>query len=315
MEIKDQNLIEKWRAELPAQLILVTSPDQRSEQLAQFCRSLSELVPQIKIDAKDNVGLPAFSLPSGILYRAIPSDKELEPFLCALSGTYPAFPEELSQNLATLTRAVRLRLYITNHCPFCPKVVHQLLPLVAASDLITLEIVDCELFPELAQQDQVNSAPTLIFEQFRWCGQLRIPEVAAIIASRDPSKLSGATLSEMFDQKKADQVAQMMLAANTIFAPVLDLLLHERWDLRLAAMVALEEVASQNRKLLAENSEALWQCFKRAKDDRARGDIVYLLGLTGDTRLIARLQTLLSGDCAPELREAVEETLATLKAE
>jgi hypothetical protein len=91
----------------------------------------------------------------------------------------------------------------------------------------------------------------------------------------------------------------------------MELLVHKKWPVRLAAMVAFETVAGKNQPLLRHTLPFLWNSFSRA-EDTVKGDILYLCGISGDKGIIPKLKTVLNGPYAVDVKEAAEEALEAL---
>jgi len=116
----------------------------------------------------------------------------------------------------------------------------------------------------------------------------------------------------MFEEGGAVEVANMMLECGEIFPAFMDLLIHEKWPVRLAAMVVFETIAEENRKLAGQTIPFLWDYFSQA-EDTVKGDILYLLGNAGDKGVIPKIETLLNGPYPVEVIEAAKEALEALK--
>jgi hypothetical protein len=189
-----------------------------------------------------------------------------------------------------------------------------MLDIAAESDRISLHVIDGARFPEKAEQDDVQSVPTLVLEdRFRWTGSVSSEELAEIIRKRDPSMLGISSLRGLIENGDAQSVAEMMLASGSLYPPLFDLLCHERWSVRLGAMVVMETIAEENPALAAQAGEPLWQRFFQAQDP-VKGDLLHILGETGEASLIPRLREV-AGDetCVADVREAAREAVETLR--
>ena len=244
-----------------------------------------------------------------------PTGKELEPFLSALfdgDGQAQNRPLSTYKKVHQIRVPALLKVYITPHCPFCPAAVKQLLCLAAVSESIKLTIIDGAFFPEMAASDKIQSAPTVLLDdQFYWTGSIRIEEIVDMILNRDPSRLSASSLEAMFEEGKAVEVAGMMLDSGKIFSAFTELLVHKKWPVRLAAMVAFETIAEENRTLVHQTLPSLLDFFLTA-EDTVKGDILYLLGKSGDKGIIPKLETVLNGPYGVDVKEAAQEALESL---
>ena len=92
----------------------------------------------------------------------------------------------------------------------------------------------------------------------------------------------------------------------------MELLVHKKWPVRLAAMVTFETIAEESHTLVHHTIPYLWDYFSTA-EDTVKGDILYLLGKSGDKGIIPKLETVLSGPYGVDVKEAAEEALEALK--
>jgi alkyl hydroperoxide reductase subunit AhpF len=108
----------------------------------------------------------------------------------AVLGDGNAFADRIDpdvrQRLAQLRAPALVKVYITPHCPFCPTTVSILLGLAACSDQVRMTVIDGEMFPDAAQKDRINAAPTVILDdQFRWTGSVDAGELVTLMLDRD----------------------------------------------------------------------------------------------------------------------------------
>lgn len=295
---------------------LITADHVQDHQFMSIGHELSGLIPGlIPEPLKKDSGLPGFGFKNNILYSAFPFDKELKPFLEALSilsGHPPLLSDAIQKALDDIDIPVRLTLYIALQCPFCPTVVKTVLPLALHCPLIHLHIIDGSLFPETAEKDEVLSAPCLILDGgFRWTGHVAADELLGMILHRDPSQLSAETLQTILEQGNASWITRQMMEKNRIFDGFITLLLHDTWSVRLGAMVIVEELAESDPKLAARLSPILMDRFDE-KDIPVKGDILYVLGLSGDEATKEWIKTRLASFDHQDLMDAAEDAMDTL---
>jgi len=316
MTPQEEKQIRKWNSGLSVdiQISLIVTQDKRSREFIDFSENLTRLAPKIRIVREEGEAkeAPAIRIGHALRYHAIPLGTELEPFLEALSvldKKVPGIPMSIQDHIEKIRLPAELRLYVSQQCPFCPVTARQIIPLPAANEFITLTIIDCTLFPEMAQSNRIQSVPTVLLdEQFRWTGSFRLEELVEIITNRDPAKLGTSSLKRMLKEGNAVQLAEMMLDKEKIFPAFHDLLIHKKWPVRLGAMVALEEIADRNPELAAQVIDPLWERFHHA-EDQVKGDIIYILGESGDHKIAPRLEMILGGQYHSEVKEAAKEAL------
>ncbi len=311
---EEKKQIEDWGSLYSGktEIRLFSTGDSRTADLRQFCEILSQYAPNIRIvteTATSGGELPFIEIRPSLRYMAVPLGRELGPFLDALDAKACQPSVLLKKHTDRILIPAFLRLHIARHCPFCPETMRQILPLTSAGDMIRLTVVDAELFPEISAEDQIRSVPTLVLdENFRWTGAVRPEEIARILAERDPAFLSADSLEQMLRQGKAVHLAQMMMEREMIFPAFPDLLCHEKWPVRLGAMVAAETLAESSRDILSGLPGLLWERFDRA-DEKTGGDILYVIGLCGRTEDIPRLEKIQKVADSADMKEAAAEAV------
>ncbi len=317
-------LIQDWDQAMENQVKIkrLISDHAEEKQFINFTDQISSMTSKLIIKAeKGEKKLPGFLLKENVLYSALPLEKELEPFLEALSQIHgnqtmlpePALSEPIRQALDKIDIPVQLKLYIALQCPHCPNVVRTIIPLAFYCKNIHLQIIDGSLFPQTAQKDKVMSAPCLILDDdFRWTGSVMAEEIIRMITSRDPSQLSAGTLKTILEQGDASWITQAMIEKDDIFEAFIKLLLHETWSVRLGAMVVVEELAETNPGLAARLCPLLIDIFDK-KDIPIQGDILYALGEAGNFETKEWIQTKLSKLEHPDLIDAATDALDSLK--
>jgi hypothetical protein len=197
-------------------------------------------------------------------------------------------------------------------CPHCPRAVTQCLALADAGVSCHVFVIDGELFPEPAEQDGVRPVPTVILDQaFRWTGSVQTEELVNMIAHRDPSRLGPDSLEQMLHEGRAEDLARMMSERGEVFPAFLDLLVNPKWPVRLGAMVTFQHLAEGRASLASQVSLSLWHLFPRV-DDTIKGDILYVLGKSGDPSLLPLLDSVLEGPHPDEVKDAARDAVRSL---
>ena len=293
-------------------LELIITRDKRSRRFEEFTDYLECKQPDLKVHRNTEVDNdnPALLVPPNIRLEALPTDKWETVFVDLLRGNDQALKTNVT--IEPLNSPAQLKLYVTPYCPFCPQVISELLPLVFEQPLLHLTVIDGEMFPEKASADQVKAAPTLILDDsVRWTGTVNMTEVLSIIRDRDPVTLGADSLRTLIENGAAEELARMMVDSGKIFPAFLDLLTHEKWPLRLGAMVAFEYLMELNQDLGEEVVEMLRTRFEKL-DDSVKGDVLHLFGQSGSEKTIRFLRTILKGSYSQAVLEAAEEALESI---
>ena len=293
---------------------LVKSEHPHFQAFQDFCDKLTQLVPMIKIakDGETPEKPPQIVIGTGLRYQTVPAGHELQPFLEALIS----FESDTSKLVGSAKSRLKkeklpsvLTLFIAPHCTYCPAVVRQLFPLPLWDAAIQLIIIDGTLFPELAEAHKIEAVPTLLLdEQFRWTGSVPLEEIIDTINTRDPMSLGAASLENILKEGQASHLAAMMLDGGNIFPAFNELLVHEKWHIRLGAMVVMEEIAAMNPSMASEVVDFLWSRFHQLPDT-IKGDILYMFGEIKDRSTASWLNDVLAGEYNEEVKEAAREAL------
>jgi glutaredoxin len=298
---------------------LIWTEDPRSQHFRRFAEALSRLVPNLKVKSErgEADAFPHFQAANAVRYQCVPSGPGLQPFLDCLGwrrqGPPPADPAILKR-LDALQAPAFVTVFIAPQCPHCPATVRKLLPLAAAEKGVNLTVVDGELFSETARAAGVRSAPTVVLDdRFRWSGALDVDEFIEMAVNRDPVRLGADSLRSMIEEGGAARVAELMRQANALFPAFIELLRHEKWPVRLGAMVIVEYLAETAPALAARLADPLWERFQEA-DENVKGDLLHVLGQTGRKDFIPRIAAIAEGGGGEELRAAAAEAVGRLAA-
>lgn len=117
-----------------------------------------------------------------VRYLGLPASHEFGAFLRALLvlSTGRGMPGVDAAAVASITRPAVLTVFVLATCPRCAEMVYLCSSIAAASPLVTLEVVDAAVFPDLAEVQRVGQVPLVIIN-----GTTAVPEVlpaAALIA-------------------------------------------------------------------------------------------------------------------------------------
>lgn len=314
----DRSLISRHGGILtnPEKIRLIKSDDAAGMQLDAFCTQLEQLIPEISVKRK----MAADDEPSGIHvsenlhFRMVPRGEYLEIFLLSLFGSDTLAGQEMGVDSGGLEQRIPLpamfTMYVTENCPFCSITVPKGLFLAgAAPSRIDVTLIDAMLFPALAEQDRIRSAPTTIMDgMFRWSGDFDLEEVIETVSSRDPLKLGYETLKKMISDGDAEGVADLMDRFNEVIPAYIDLLVAEKWPERLGAMVAFEYLTEKNRDVAHQVIDILWGRFD-SLEPAIMGDVLHLVGVFNQPDQSPRLQAVLSGSYPDPVKKVAGEIL------
>jgi glutaredoxin len=320
MTPQEKKRLEQFDQELsqPVRLRLLATDDSRTQEIQSFAEELAKTVNLVEIDTeKEKTGQPpVLFVGENLRFQCAPLGSELEPFLDALmmySGQKTFLSPEIMEKVSRIELPAAWKIYISTHCPHCPKTLNNLIPVVLGGNKIEMTVIDAMMFHESAGKDEIKSVPTLLLEErFRWVGQVDLDELLKMTRDRDPALFSLSTLEKMVAEGQAEQLARMMIEKKSVFDNYIKLLINENLQVRLGAMVALEIIQEADPGLAASVIDPLWNEYPRV-NEQVKGDIVHMIGEVGSEKEILRLEKIREETQNPELREAAEEALEKIE--
>ncbi|WP_054696336.1 hypothetical protein [Desulfosarcina cetonica] len=187
-----------------------------------------------------------------------------------------------------------------------------LLGLAGLSENVWLTVIDGLLFPEVAEEDRISAAPTVILDnQFRWTGSVDAAELVRLMLNRDPAELSADALRGMVEDGDAEGVARLMADRKQIFPAFVELLIHPRWSVRLGAMVAFETLVEMAPETARQVVGPLLAAFP-AVDETVKGDLLHVLGESGNREALPFLSKVVASESDAEINDAATEAIAKL---
>jgi len=113
-------------------------------------------IPAIVIEGKKDFGVRFYGIPAGYEFTSLISS------MMAVSSNKSGLSDETKEALKKLKEPVRIQVFVTLTCPYCPKAVELAHRLAIESDLITAEMVESSEFPLLVQTHNIMSVPRII---------------------------------------------------------------------------------------------------------------------------------------------------------
>ena len=316
---KDLETIRAWAGKEPDPLTLPvqTADSPQSKSLLDYALALEDLVSRLgikKVSAHLDSDPPALAVRPNMHYLAIPDGPKLQAFLDSLAGRHrESLAPAVQERLKALELHARLDIFIAPGCPFCPRTIEQMIPLAFSDRPVMLRVIDSAMFPEMAADHDIRSVPTVILDgQLRWTGTIDTAEIVNVMVDRDPSALGPETLRGIIESGNAGEIARMMAAHGSIFQGLCRLLVHEKWPVRLGAMVTMEAWQELAPASAASAAGELWHLYGGA-DDTVKGDLIYTIGVVGDGHQEAALQELIRTSLPPELQEAAADAIHTIR--
>lgn len=163
-------------------LLFVDEGSAMEKELTDFANTLAQTNPKIKVDvqkAEDGKNQrmrelhiehwPCLVLVKGdftrIRYYGIPAGYEIPSLVDAiveLSSMRTTLSPKARSALATVRRKANIKIFILTTCQFCPTVARHAYRGAIESPRVTAEIIDSQMFPDLATRHSVMGVPKII---------------------------------------------------------------------------------------------------------------------------------------------------------
>lgn len=153
-----------------------------SKELVDFASTIASLGTKVKVDIQNaeegkNARMrelhierwPVLLLKKGeftrIHYYGIPLGYEIPAFSDAVlelsTSTTPLSPRAKA-SLSTVRRKANIKIFVLPTCPFCPTVARHAYRGAIESQKVTAEIIDSQMFPDLATHHAVMGVPKIV---------------------------------------------------------------------------------------------------------------------------------------------------------
>jgi glutaredoxin-like protein len=138
-----------------------------------------EQVEKYKIDKIPATVVSREEMDFGIRYYGIPSGYEFSSLLediQQVADGKPSVSEETKKQIEKITQPLRLQVFVTPTCPYCPSAVLMAHKLAMLNENITADMVEATEFPHLSLRYNVQGVPrTMIGEKSAIEGALPEP--------------------------------------------------------------------------------------------------------------------------------------------
>lgn len=178
------SLQRKFSTGMKEDIALVVFADDTvlASELVDTAKSLAGLDPRIKVDVEKVVegknqrmrdmrieNYPVLVLTKGdfnrIMYYGLPGGFEISPLsdaMAELSASRTGLSQKAKESLATVRRRANIKIFVLTTCVYCPIVARHAYRAAIESPRVTAEIIDSQLFADLAQRHSVMGVPKII---------------------------------------------------------------------------------------------------------------------------------------------------------
>jgi len=313
MKIFDIKHVQTWQKKITQTISLNVKVRQKdtTDPFYRYAEALDSECENIHIDYEITNTLPEIQIKNNLHFHSIPEKTEIEPFINALN--FKLNPPELSSEYAGINTlsSSNLILFVSPHCPNCPSVMKKMIPIVWLNPNIELTIIDVGIFPEMAEKQNIQSVPTLTYNDFKWTGLVKISEIIDVI-QKEPDQWDTGTLERMLLEGKAIQLAQTILDNGKFVQNFDSLIAHELLSVRLGAMVCVESIAEENRPLAKTLCDQIWSLLS-TDNIQVQGDLIYLIGICGSEQDLPKLENMAARASDNEIKESISEAIESIQ--
>ena len=202
-------------------------------------------------------------------------------------------------------------LMITSQCPHCASVMASLTEMVKQAELASLEIINLEIKPEMAEKLSVRSVPWVKIGWFELEGLHSQKELQKKAQQASSEEGALAYISDELLEGRVNKILSLLAGRHDLIQHVLSLLedADAKINIRLGIGVIMEEYAASDWFVpyISRLTE-----YTQHKDERVRADVCHYLSLTENKEVVPVIQAL-HDDASEAVREVAEESLEALR--
>ncbi len=181
-------LFEKM--EQPLILKLSLDESKASKELEQMMGSLTALTEKLQIAVEKGDGPPCVRVcrgngeETGLAFHGVPGGHEFTSFVLGLynvAGPGQPLEEALRQRIRAIDHPVEIKILVTLSCTMCPETVVSAQCIAAENPLVTAQVYDARLFPQLREKYGAMSVPCLVIDEQVFFGKKNVAQILELI--------------------------------------------------------------------------------------------------------------------------------------
>lgn len=161
------------RMESPIVLELCLDDSDKSAELRGYIEELASLTEKLTVDIPRDHGeseLPCVRVcreggeRTGLAFHGVPGGHEFTSFVLGIynaSGSGQQIDPDDAARIASIKKKLRLQIMVTLSCAICPETVTAAQKIASMSPLVSAEVYDLALFPELKERYSLLSVPAI----------------------------------------------------------------------------------------------------------------------------------------------------------
>lgn len=116
-------------------------------------------IPAVAILGEKDYGIRFYGIPAGFEYTTLIED------IIMVSNKATSLSKRTKEALASIENPIKIQVFVTLTCPYCPKAVSLAHQFAFESDQIRGEMVEATEFPHLAQKYAVMAVPKVVINE------------------------------------------------------------------------------------------------------------------------------------------------------
>ncbi|HYB92871.1 MAG TPA: thioredoxin family protein [archaeon] len=116
-------------------------------------------IPAIAVVGKKDYGIRYYGIPSGYEFSS------LVQVIITVSKGVTGILEESRAKLKTVNKPIRIKIFVTPTCPYCPKMVKFAYQFAMENELIKTDVLEAAEYPELVQKYSIMATPKIVINE------------------------------------------------------------------------------------------------------------------------------------------------------
>lgn len=123
--------------------------------------------PALIIEGAKDYGIRYYGIPAGYEFASVIED------IMDVSEGVTNLSENSKTKLKTINKPVRIQVFVTPSCPYCPKAVRTAHKIAIENEFVTADMVEATEFPDVSNKYSVQSVPkTVVNDNVEFVGAL-----------------------------------------------------------------------------------------------------------------------------------------------
>lgn len=165
----DTREIAKQIAELSEKISVEIHTGSLDDPLAKKLRV--RFIPAIVVHGEKEYSIRFYGIPAGHEFGAL-----VGTIVDASTGV-PSLPPDIVEDIRAIDREVRIQVFTTPQCPYCPNMVRMANQAAILNPLIGADMIESLEFKELAQEYEVFGVPKTVLNETTFIEGMATPEI------------------------------------------------------------------------------------------------------------------------------------------